>query len=170
MCDPITATAVATAALSVGQAVATHVGTNQAYHANEKAANYNYANDLTTLEQKRVELDQNRSENAFDTAIATAKEQGRIAASASDQGLGAVSIVGALNAGMFGIGRNAEVEDINDSNARLQLAQERTGADIRRQSQINSKPRSSALQLALGVGQGIMDGVNAGAGAKGGGR
>jgi hypothetical protein len=151
---------IATAALAVGQAVTTHIGTNQAYSANKQAANYNYANDLTTLGQKRVELDQARSENAFDTAIATAREQGRIVASATDQGLAPTSITQQLNSAMFGIGRQAMAEDTNDQNARIQLAQERTGADIRRQSQINSKPRSSGVQLALGVGQGLLSGAN----------
>lgn len=166
MCAPI-AIAAATAALSVGSAVVQHIGTNQAYQANKLAANFNYANDLQNLGQKRVELDQERSENAFDTAIATAKEQGRIAASATDQGLAPTSIVQQLNASMSGIGRQAGVEDTNDQNARIQLAQEATGADIRRQSQINSKPRSSGIQLALGVGQGVLSGFNAYNGAKG---
>ncbi len=165
MCDPISIGA-ATAALAVGTAVADHVGTNQAYEANRQAANYNYANDLTTLGQKRVELDQQKSENAFDTAIATARENGRIAASAGDQGLGSSSIVQQLNSGMFGIGRQAGAEDLNDRNTRIQLAQETTGADIRRQSQINSKSRSSGVQLALGVGKGVLSGVNAGKAAK----
>jgi hypothetical protein len=166
MCGPA-AIGAAAGGLAVGEAVMTHIGTNQAYKANKKAANFNYANDLTTLGQKQVELDQEGSENAFDTAIATAREQGRITASASDQGLASSSIISSINAGMFGIGRQAEVERINDQNSRIQLGQERTGADIRRQSQINSKPRSSGLQLALGVGKGVMSGVQAGNAAAG---
>ena len=166
MCGPA-AVGAAAGGLAITEAVMTHIGTNQAYKANKQAANYNYANDRTNIGQKQVELDQEGSENAFDTAIATAREQGRITASASDQGLGSQSIISSINAGMFGIGRQAEVERINDQNSRIQLAQDLTGADIRRQSQINSKPRSSGAQLALGIGKGILSGVQAGNGAAG---
>lgn len=160
MCNPVLI-GVAVAALSVGSAVVEHVGTNQAYAANKQGANLNYANQREVIQQKAVQLDQEKSETAFDTAIATAQAQGSIAASASDQGLGAPSIAQALHADMFGIGRQQSLADLNDSNARAQLANERKGADITRQTTINSKPRSGAAQLGLGVGKGILAGFNA---------
>jgi multidrug efflux pump subunit AcrA (membrane-fusion protein) len=164
VCDPVTI-GIATAALAVGGAVMDHVGTNQAYHANELAANLNYAQQSNTLGRKAVELDQAKSEDAADTAIATARAQGEISASASDQGLGAPSVSSALHASMFGIGRQASIADLNDANARAQIAAERQGANLSRQSQIASKSRSSLLQLGLGVGGGILKGVSAGTAA-----
>lgn len=153
MCDPISIAAGATLLLGVGDAVMTHVGTNQAYHANELAANLNYAHESDILGQKAMQLDQEKSETAEDTAIATAQAQGAIAASASEQGLGAPSIAQALHADMFGIGRQQSIADLNDANARAQLANERQGAKITRESTIASKRKSSFLELGMGVGR-----------------
>lgn len=166
MCDPISIGAV-TAALSVGQAVLSYEGQRQAYNVNEDAANLNYAQEINVNEQKRVQLDAERSEKAFDTAITAAQAEGRIAASASERGLGSSSIIQAINADMFGIGRQASVEGLNDQNARNQLALERGGAEISRASSINSMQKPGALSLVLGVGQGVMKGVNAYTGSGG---
>lgn len=166
MCDPLTIAAAATLALGVGSAVTEHIGTNQAYHANELAANLNFAQDTNVINQKAVQLDQEKSETAFDTAITAAQAQGALSASAADMGLGAPSIAQQLHSDMFGIGRQAGVADLNDANARAQLAQEQKGAEMSRQSQIISKPRSSGLQLGLGVGKAALSAYNVGHPAK----
>lgn len=157
MCDPIS---IAITALGVGEAAAQHIGTNQAYHANKLAANLNYAQDMNVAGQKAGQLDREKSEAAFDTAIVSAQAGGAIAASAADQGLGAPSIAQALHSDMFGIGRQQSIADLNDLNARTQLAQERTGADITRQSTIASKSRSGLVPLGLGVGNAALKGYN----------
>lgn len=165
MCDPVTI-GVATLALSAGEAVMTHVGTNQAYQANKDAANLSYAQESNAIGRQKAQLDSQRSEDVFDTAIATLKSQGEIAASASSQGLASSSIVRSLNADMFGIGRNATIEQRNNTNQQIELANSRTDAELRRQNQINSAPRSSLLQLGVNLGKSALQGYNAYSGAK----
>lgn len=160
MCDPLTIGA-SVALLSVGSSVMQHIGTNQAYKANQLAANLSYANESDIIGQKAGQLDQEKSETAEDTAIAAAQAQGSIAASAADQGLGAASISQSLHASMFGIGRQQGIADLNDSNARAQLSNEKRGNSISRQSQIASKSRSSLAELGIGVGKGVMSGFQA---------
>jgi hypothetical protein len=154
-------------AVEAGQAVLQHIGQNQAYAANKTAANYNYANRMDVIDQQRVQLDQAKSENVFDTAIAGLKAEGSIAASAGDMGYGHASIASALNADMFGLGREASVEDAADQNQRVQLGNEKTGAAIARTSQINSMSKSSGLQLALGIGKAGVDATKTYMGAGG---
>ncbi len=164
MCDPVSI-GVATATLAVGSNLASAAGQNKLSSANAQAANLTYANQHNTLAQEAVQLDQERSEKAFDTAVTSIKSEGEIAASATDQGLSATSITQALNASMFGIGREASVDDINDENQRQQLANQDRGNQINRQAQINRVPKAGLLSTALGVGQGILSGVNAGVSA-----
>lgn len=160
MCDPVTI-GVATFALSAASTSLEHIGTNQAYHANKDAANYSYARDMDAIGRQDSQLQQERSNEAMDTAIAALKARGDISASASDMGLSSNSIVSSLNASMFGIGRSAVIEEKNFTNQRIELANSRTDAEIRRQNQINSKPRSGLLQLALGIGDAALSGAGA---------
>jgi len=160
MCDPVTI-GLTTAALSIASTVTGYIGQNQAYEANRQASNLNYAREMEAVGRQQVQLDKKASENAFDTAIATVRAQGDISASASDRGLSTQSIAQQLNATMFGIGRQATAEDINDQSVRDNLAASKTDADLRRQSQINSVQKGSALSLAIGIGQGALSGVNA---------
>lgn len=160
MCDPLTISAVATAALSIGSSVLEYQGTREAYAQNQAMANYNYALDRETLGRKAVELDQAKSENAVDTAIAAARAQGDIAASASEQGLSSGSIIRAVNASMFGLGRDYSAEQINDQSQRVQLAADARGAEIARRNQIAQRPKASKAGLAIGVGKGLLSGFN----------
>lgn len=165
MCDPVMIGA-ATAALSIGQAAMTYVGANQAYEANRQAANLSYAQDSNAIGRQQVQLDQERSESALDTAIASLQAQGEIAASAASSGLASSSIIRSVNAEMFGIGRNATAEEKNNLNRRVELASSRSEADLRRQNQINSRSRSSLLELGVNVGAGALQGYNAYSSAK----
>lgn len=158
MCDPMTMAA-ATFAVGAVQQVTQYAGEKQAYSANKVAANLNYANQSDILGQKRVELDQQKSENALDTAIATVQAQGSVAASAASLGMSSASIVGALHADMFGIGRQAGAENTNDQNQRLQLANEQRGADLTRVSQIASVSKPGLLDLGLGIGAAALKSV-----------
>ena len=165
MCDPVSI-GIATFALGSAQAITSHIGQNQAYKANEQAANYNYARENEAVMRQSVQLDKEQSESAFDTAIAGIRAEGDIVASASDRGLGSSSIAQQLNASMFGLGRQATIEDANFRTQRGNLASSRTDAELRRQSQINSKTKSGALNLALGIGGAGLQGFNAGNAAK----
>lgn len=160
MCDPVSL-GIATAALGVGQSVSAFIGGRQAYAVNKEVANLNYANQRDIIDQKRVQLDQNKSENAVDTAIASVKAQGEVAASAASMGLSSSSIAQALNSDMFGIGRQVEAESVNDQNQRLQLANEQRGAAVEREAQIASKSRPGALDLALSIGSDALKGASA---------
>lgn len=165
MCDPVTIGAI-TLALSSAQAVATHVGTNQAYAANEDAANLTFARETDALNRQQTQLDKERSESVLDTAISTLQAQGAIAASASSSGLSSGSLIRSINTSMFGIGRNATAEEINDRSRRQELATSRTDAELRRQGQINSAPRSSLLELGLNLGSSALQGYNSYSSAK----
>jgi hypothetical protein len=166
MCGPIAVGALS-AALAIGQTVTGYIGQNQAYNANTTAANLTAANESNILGQQRVQLDQAKSENAFDSAIAAAQSQGRITASASEQGLSNTSLVQALNADMFGIGRQVSIENANDQNARNQLANQAQGIELDRNSRIASVSKPSGLSLVLGIGGGALAGVNGYAAAGG---
>jgi hypothetical protein len=166
MCSPM-ALAAAAAALAIGGEVSKFVGQNQAAAANKQAANINYGRTIQATNDKAVQLDQAKSENAVDTAITSIQSEGRIAASASEQGLAPTSIVQALNANQFGIGRNVVAEDINDENARKQLTAQREGAQMTRYSQIASVPKGSVTGLVLGIGKAGLDFASANAKANG---
>ena len=160
MCDPATIGLV-TFGLGALQTGLSYVGQNQAAKANEKSANLTAANEFNTRQQQATELDQAKSERAVDTAITTAQSEGAISASASERGLGSQSLIQSLNASMFGIGRNASIEDLNDQNQRVQLGNEATGSEIRRQSRINSVQKGNPLSLVLGVGGAALSGATA---------
>lgn len=160
MCDPVSI-GLATFAVGAAQQGVEFLGERQAYKANKVAANLNYANQSDIISQKRVQLDQEHSENALDTAIATVKAQGSVAASAASMGMSSASIVGALNADMFGIGRQAGAEQANDNNQRLQLANEARGAAISRESQIMSVAKPGLLNLGIGFASSALKGAGA---------
>jgi N-acyl-D-aspartate/D-glutamate deacylase len=158
MCDPISIGA-ATFLVGAGQTISSYLGQQAAYKENKVAANLNYANQHDILEQRRVQLDQQKSENALDTAIATVRAQGEVAAAAGSMGLSSSSIVQALNADMFGIGRQAMAEDTNDQNQRIQLSNELRGAEISRVSQIGKVTKPGLLDLGLGLAGDALKGV-----------
>lgn len=159
MCDPLTL-GIATATLAVGQVAMQAIGQNQLADSTRQAANLNYAEASNTAQQKAMQLDQEKSQTAEDTAIATARSQGAIANSASAQGLGAASISSAIHADMFGIGRQQSLADLNDTNARAQLAQEARGAAISRDTAIASAPKASVLGVGVGLGSAVLSGFN----------
>lgn len=159
MCDPMTL-AIATAALGVGESVSQYVGMNQQYEVNRQASNYNYARDREAINRQDVQLQEQNSQNVFETAIAAAQARGAVAVSAAEQGLGVPSIAGRLNAEMFGLGKQATTDQINFTNQRQELASNRTDAEIKRQNQINSKQKGSPLSLILGVGKAVVGGAS----------
>lgn len=156
MCNPIALAAVA-GGMQIGQQVLQYQGQQQAYAANKTAANLNYANRITTIGEQKAQLDEKQSQTKFDEAIQAAKSEGSVINSASTMGLAPSSLVHALNTTDFGLGQTSSVEDINDRNARLQLGNEATGAEIARQSQINSVTNPSPLSLILGIGKAGAD-------------
>lgn len=161
MCDPATIIAGATLALGVGSTVSSYMGQRQQITVDRQVSNLNFAQQSNIISQKKIQLDQGKSEDAFDTAIATVRAQGAVAAGAANQGLSGASIIQAVNADMFGIGRQVEAQNINDENQRIQLANELAGADLTRRSEIASKKKPGALDLALGIGGDVLKGVSA---------
>lgn len=160
MCDPVSI-GIATATLGTLSSISEYVGQNQAAKSNQEAANYNFAREREAIGKQGVQLDRENSEAAFDTAITTAGERGRIVASASESGLAPASISQQLNASMFGIGRNRTVEETNFTARRNSLADSRVDAAIKRDSQIASMPRASVASLVIGIGKSALSGANA---------
>lgn len=156
MCDPVSIAAIS-GGMAIGQQVLQYKGQQQAYDANKTAANLNYAQRLTTIGEQRAQLDEKQSQTKFDEAITAAKSEGSVINSASSMGLAPSSLVHALNTTDFGLGQTSSVETINDRNARLQLGNEATGAEISRQSQINSVTAPNPLSLILGIGKAGAD-------------
>lgn len=152
MCNPAIL-AVATFALSAAEQVTSYIGAKGAYKSNEEAANIQFGRDQDAISRQSTQLSQEKAEKGFDTAIASLAAEGQIAASASESGLGRTSIVGALNAAQFGIGRQVTADDKNYMNQRLALGESRVDADVRRQARINSVAKPSALSLVIGLGQ-----------------
>src|SRR4051812_16290182 len=130
MCDPVTAIAATSAAISIGQQVLSYQGQQTAYSQNVKAAYSNYAYQTQQIGEQKSELDQKLSERRFDAAITQAQAEGKVVNSASASGLGPSSLVHALNTTDFGLSREQTVQDINDRNARNQLLNEQQGARI----------------------------------------
>jgi hypothetical protein len=153
MCDPVSLGLIAAATFAVGAAsdISQYMGEKQAYKVNQQVANLNYANNANIIQQKRVQLDQEKSEKAVDTAITTVRAEGAVSAAAGSMGLSSSSIVQAINADMFGIGRQFTADETNDQNQRLQLANELSGADIERRGKIASvsKPGLGTLGIAI---------------------
>lgn len=158
MCDPVSI-GIATFALGATEAVSTHIGTNRAYEANRQASNYNYAREADAIARQDNQLQQEHSQQVLDTAIASLRSQGSIAASASDMGLSGGTLVQQINAGMFGLGREASIQDRNFNNQRVELANSLTDAELKRQNQINSMSKSNFAQLALGVSKAGLQAV-----------
>jgi len=152
MCDPVSI-GIATFALGATEAVSQHVGQNALYKANKQASNYNYAREVEAIGRQDSQLQQEHSQQVLDTAIAALKSQGAIAASASDMGLARGSILQQVNASMFGLGRDASAQERNFTNQRIEIANSRTDAELKRQNQINSVSKSNFAQLALGIGK-----------------
>jgi len=131
MCDPVSI-GIATFALGATQSVMQHVGTNKAFEANQEASNLSYAQESNAIARQEAQTDRAYSENVLDTAITTLKAQGEVAAGASQQGLASSSIVRAINADMFGIGRQATVEEQNYRTEKIDLGERRYGAALQR--------------------------------------
>lgn len=160
MCDPVTI-GIATAAIGVGQAVSSYVGQNQRAAANTKAANMNYAGQVGAINKQDAQLQQEHSEQSFDTALTQLKAKGDIAASAGDMGLSSGSLVSQVNAAMFGVGRQNAVEQTNFDNQRAQLASSKYNAAVARNNQIAQVPKASTASLVLGIGSAALQGDNA---------
>lgn len=160
MCDPLSI-GVATFALGATQAVSSYVGQNAMAKANKEAANYNYAREIDAVNRQDSQLQQENSQQHFDTALTSLKARGDIAASASDMGLSSSSLISQVNANMFGVGRQASIEQRNFDNQRYELANSRVDADVRRVSQINKVPKATVASLVLGIGQAGLSAVNA---------
>jgi len=166
MCDPVTAIAASTFALSAGEAVSSFVGQNALSKANEKAANYNFAREQEAIGRQDSQLQAEHSNKVFDTQIAELKARGAIAASASDLGASSSSVASMVNASMFGSGRQATDEAINFRNTRNEFTGAKVDAHLKRQNQINSQPRATTASLVLGLGKAGLQGVNAGNAAR----
>lgn len=156
MCNPAFIAA-GQAALSIGQQAVQFIGQKQQAHVARTYANLNYANRYNIVQQQSGQLDQEHSEKALDSAIVAAQAGGRISASSADLGYSGASLEQAINADLFGIGRQESADAVNERNARTQLGNELTGARIERASTIARNPGPSTAGLVLGIGKSVLD-------------
>lgn len=163
MCDPITAIAVlstATAAVGVASAVSQYQGQKEAYSDNKEAANLGYAANENVAAQKGMQISQEQSQNTLQAAIARAKAEGRVSASASSFG-GTYTTAARDVAGVdFQVGQQLGVANINTQNQRLALADQETSNWYDRQNQINSVAKASPAQLGIGIASAALQGAS----------
>lgn len=159
MCDPVSM-AVATTATSAASSYMGFAGQNQAAAANETAANLGYANSINGLNTQATQIDKQQSENTVTALINSVAARGRISAAASSQGMGGSTTAAQENAAEFASGRQLSIEDLNSQQERVQNANQRSGADLQRRSQIASVQPASTLSLVLGVANSALKGAN----------
>lgn len=133
------------------------VGARQQESANRTAANQNYFDRISALNDQGNQIDAAASERSVDQIIEEAAAQGRI--SAGSQALGASSVARLQNTTSQELSRGRAVADLNDQNSRRQLGREKRGADIERISAINRVQRPSVAALALRLGDRVVDGA-----------
>lgn len=136
------------------------IGQNQVARANELAANRNFANKTEALNNQNTQLSEQSSEDHVSNAIKSAQQFGRISATAAALGMGQSTLSPYLNAAQGAVGRDMAIEDTNTNAKRQNLVASGTGAELERQSTINSKPRGTALGLALGLGKDALGAAN----------
>lgn len=131
------------------------IGQRQVESANRTAANQNYFDRISALNDQGNQLDAAASERSVDEVIAAAQAQGRI--SAGSAALGASSVARLQNTASQELSREEAIADLNDRNARVQLGREKKGAAIERISAINRVQRPSAIGLGLKLGGRVAD-------------
>lgn len=155
MCSPVqtseTPGGLASVAPVIGMAsdILGFVGARRAEKANRVAAQQNYFDRISAINEQGSQLDASASERSVDEVIAEAQAQGRI--SAGSAALGASSVARLQNTASQELSREEALADLNDRNARVQLGREKRGADIERISAINrvQKPSIAALGLRM---------------------
>lgn len=143
-------------ALSAIGTITSFVGESQAAAANKKAANQNFAAKTNALNTQNTQLSEQESEDHVSNAIKSAQQYGRISATAASLGMGQSTLSPYLAAAQGNVARGQAIEDINTNSKRQNIQAEQTGAELERQSTINSKPSPSPLNLALGLGKDVF--------------
>lgn len=149
MCDPVTATLVA---VSAGQQVMSHVATNEMAEAQTRAIN-----EGLRLQQEQ-EADAAGAEQS-ERAREARRERSRALVAAAEAGIGGEAVLSQLRDSVFQAGFDiARTESNKDRNI--------DAARRRAQTQVDSIQTSSLLDLGLGIGSSVAQGVLAGRGAK----
>lgn len=148
MCSPQTASAIGQFS-PVGGAVLGYLGQNAAASANREAANISYAQNENAASQRYTQIGQEQSENTINAAIARARAEGSISASASSMGSDASTTGRQVQAADFATGMQLGRMDINSENQRIATADQEQVNWLNRQSQINSVAPQSPLVLGV---------------------
>lgn len=153
--NPVSNPAAGLAGLGFAGAAASSIfgflGQGAAYKANVQAAKVGFANSYDIEQTRRVQIDQQESENTVSAMINAAAARGRISASASSMGADAATTTQQINAADVDVGRNLGLEDVNSQNQRIQSAQNLTNASLKEQSQINSVAKPNLLALGFNL-------------------
>jgi hypothetical protein len=159
MCDPVTLAVIATT-VSAGSAYLQYQGAQQAAVDGQAAANYNFAQKNEALSAERAQLDAQRTEDAVDREIESARASGRIAASINEMGLGPQSGAQLTNVNAFETGRASSISELNFANQREQIQRGVRGAELTRASDMANSRKPSSLSLILGLGEAGVRGGN----------
>lgn len=168
MCDPtggVLTLALLSATVGVGSAYSSYVGQQQMAEQQTQAANRTFMLRDETIRAQAAQLDTAQTEDAFDREVETIRNRGRIANSISDMGLGNLTGSQLTQVNAFETGRAQSLTDVNFAQQREQLNRDLKGAGIERDSSLGVPP--SSLSLILGIGQGVLQGVNLYAGLGG---
>jgi len=151
MCDPATALAITSMAMSTASAMQAHRAQNKAFESNAKAAN-------------QAKMDEDRAINLQEAQEQEATAAQSIEQDRQTQGLAAKATVAGGESGGF-LNNNAVVQDImrqglesntmsgqNLERTQAQLGEQRLGATSRAQSRINSVSKASPMATALKIG------------------
>lgn len=160
MCNPVLAIAGAQAILGVGSAVMQYQGAKNQAEAAAKTANIEARLRSEGEQARAVEVGQRAANEKFETAIQKQQAMGRIAASASDRGLGAQSVNRSFNVAAFQAGRANSITELNAKNQLAQGGRNLRSIEAERQATIAANPAPSPWSLALGIGSAV---ANAGA-------
>lgn len=150
MCDPLSISAVTTA-VSMASAGMAYIGQNQQAAANQQAANVAYAQNENSAQQRYTQIGQEQSENTVNAAIARAKAQGGVSASASSFGFGEDTTGRLSQAADFASGRQLSLMDVNSENQRVATGDQEQANWLNRQSQINSVMPGNPLALGVNL-------------------
>lgn len=159
MCiDPVTATAIVTAAVSAGSAVQQQVGQKKLYESNQVAALVGFRDSVAALADRRDQEGRAAADDAAGVEIAALQERGFANAQSAQFGTGATSAAEILSSISGKRARALDTIGFNRDSTNRQLDREVSSAGAQATSRINSVARPSLTQLGFGLANAALEG------------
>lgn len=150
----------ATAGLGAVSSIMGFFGQQAARSAAIKSANLNFAAKDEQAQRENAQLSEQQTEQSLTDAVSYAQSFGRIATSASAQGLGQYSSHQLISANAAGYNRTLGIKDKNYDNKRLGIATDLEGAHMQRSSAIAAAPKANLGSLAMSLAGNALQGVS----------